>query len=142
MQVTENRGAVNRTYCCAFMARHLRQDRCEVHASPLDCPDFVVVRQPDGSFVMPIRTGEGGSAAGWLPAWHCPWCGEALAGHRSTAAVEIELDGPKAVTRREVERRETAYEAGAGGALTFLEYLGWTPEEYDTWVQTGKVPRS
>lgn len=49
---------------------------CAQHDDPYDCPDALVIRFPDGRFVLPVRNG--GTA--FSPIAFCPWCGADL-GH-------------------------------------------------------------
>ena len=49
--------------------------RCRRHGDPLDCPECLVVRRPDGAFAIPVR--DGSSAASVIR--FCPWCGTPLA---------------------------------------------------------------
>jgi Domain of unknown function (DUF6980) len=125
--------------CCPMMERQLSQ-RCDIHQSPWDCPDFVVVRLCDGTYGLPIRTGANGSASSSLALWHCPWCGSPLPGHQVHPVPDDGTASGKALTKGEVEARQEAWNAGAGGATEFHEYLGWSWEEYATWVETGELP--
>jgi hypothetical protein len=47
---------------------------------PLACPDKVIDRWSDGTHVILIHDGEGGSASSGIAIRHCPWCGKALSG--------------------------------------------------------------
>ena len=57
--------------CCPTMADMLRLG-CQEHG--WDCPDVIVQRQDDGSFIIPVHDG-GESGIGIK---YCPWCGTAL----------------------------------------------------------------
>jgi len=122
-----------------MMARHLAQD-CDKHASPWECTDFVVIRADNGEYRLPIRDGPNGSAGSSLPAWHCPWCGQALAGHRTHPGPPSETPQGKALTEIEVVRRRHLWDDGVGGMQTLHEFLGWTFDEYARWVQSGELP--
>ena len=59
------------TTCCPTIA-DLRRLGCQEHG--WDCPDVIVQRQDDGSFIIPNHDG-GESAIGIT---YCPWCGTVL----------------------------------------------------------------
>jgi len=46
----------------------------------------------------------------------------------------------KATTESEVDRRVELWHTKGSSRKPLQDFLGWTAEEYDTWVQTGDVP--
>jgi hypothetical protein len=129
-------------YCCAMMTRQLNE-RCAQHDSPWDCADRVVIVRSDGTYGMPIRTGFNASANSSISIWHCPWCGDALPGHRPHRRGVGESTLPaKALSENDIEHRIDEWHTGEGGSADLHDYLGWTREEYAHWVEQSELPES
>lgn len=128
------------SYCCAMMSRQLRQ-RCEQHASRWDCPDQVVIVLRDGTYGLPVRTGENASASSVVSVWHCPWCAVPLPGHQDhVPGVGPGPVLPKATTADEIDRRVDGWHNGAGSISELHDFLGWTWTEYRRWVDHAVIP--
>ncbi len=65
-------------FICAHIAEEITKS-CNVHSSPLDCPDFLVVYVPEyREYGLPIRDGKNSSASSYVVINYCPWCGKKL----------------------------------------------------------------
>ncbi|NKY39534.1 DUF6980 family protein, partial [Cellulomonas septica] len=78
-------GADEPDFCCEELREH-DTFACDVHASPWDCADAVIVRRLDGTYGLPVRDGPEASASSSISIRHCPWCGSPLPGHATRPA--------------------------------------------------------
>lgn len=134
------------TFCCRELRAQEGQS-CDVHASPWACPDVVVVRRRDGTYGLPVRDGEAGTATSSISISHCPWCGSPLPGHPTRPPTAADRAAGawsgRAVVGREGDERAAlerpivrAAEAGdlasvrallaAGVSVFDPEHDGWT----------------
>lgn len=60
--------------CCESMRYHT-SNHCDVHTSPFDCPDRLIIHQESrGEFGIIIH--DGGQS--YIRINYCPWCGRKL----------------------------------------------------------------
>lgn len=65
--------------CCAALAEAARLD-CDLHSSPHDCPDVLIIRSDQHGVGLPVR--DGGSS--FVTIDFCPWCGTRLPEEETT----------------------------------------------------------
>jgi hypothetical protein len=58
------------SYPCVHVAYYATL-RCRTHRDALSCPDCLVVREPAGTFAIPVHDGNRTAAT----IRFCPWCG-------------------------------------------------------------------
>jgi len=65
-------------FVCTHIAEEITKS-CNIHSSPLDCPDFLVVYVSEyREYGLPIRDGKNSSASSYMVIYYCPWCGSEL----------------------------------------------------------------
>jgi hypothetical protein len=68
-------------HCCQSMEMSLEHS-CDVHPTPFDCPDTVLIyNEPFDEYGIPVR--DGGES--YVIVTHCPWCGVELPESRRMA---------------------------------------------------------
>lgn len=73
-RVVEGRGADPSLFACVHLAYFVTRT-CREHPDPFDCPETIVVYQPEfDEYAIPVRS----EPATLVPITHCPWCGIAL----------------------------------------------------------------
>ncbi|PHS03305.1 MAG: hypothetical protein COA78_18285 [Blastopirellula sp.] len=60
-------------HCCEMMTKNINH-QCDLHESPYDCPDHLIIHSNNGGYGIIVH--DGGSSS--ITIKFCPWCGEKL----------------------------------------------------------------
>jgi hypothetical protein len=83
-RIVEERGEDPAAFPCVHLAYFVTR-RCPEHPDAFECPETVVLYQPEfDEYALPVRT----EPPSLVPISHCPWCGTALPASRREEWVE------------------------------------------------------